>query len=102
MLDDPERAMSGATRLTAETFSRDLARAGFNEPIVVERGPNESLDEHAHPFEARALILEGEITLSLEGRETVYRAGDVFHLPHGARHIEKYGPTGVRYLVGRK
>jgi quercetin dioxygenase-like cupin family protein len=94
--------MTGPSRLTAEMFSRDLARAGFNAPIIVERGPNESLDEHAHPFEARALILEGEITLSLEGRETVYRVGDVFHLPSGARHIERYGPSGVRYLVGRK
>jgi quercetin dioxygenase-like cupin family protein len=94
--------MSGETRLTPEAFARELASAGFNAPIVVERGPNESLEEHAHPFEARALILEGEIALTLEGRETVYRPGDIFHLPRGARHAERYGPSGVRYLVGRK
>ena len=36
------------------------------------------------------------------GRETRYSAGDVFHLAHGALHNERYGPAGVRYLVGRK
>ena len=25
-----------------------------------------------------------------------------FHLPHGTMHKERYGPSGVRYLVGRK
>jgi hypothetical protein len=46
--------------------------------------------------------LPREITLEIEGRETVYRTGDVFHLALGERHVERYGPAGVRYLVGRK
>ena len=31
-----------------------------------------------------------------------YGCGEVFHLSHGALHKERYGPSGVRYLVGRK
>lgn len=41
---------------------------------------------YSHPFESRALI----------------PAGEIFHLPHGILHKERYGPAGVRYLVGRK
>jgi hypothetical protein len=38
----------------------------------------------------------------IDGRETLYRPGGVFHLAHAQEHCERYGPAGVRYLVGRK
>ena len=88
--------------MTAEEFSRQLRLAGFGEIVVVEREPNGRLDEHSHPFESQALILAGEISLRVAGRESCYRAGDVFHLDNGQQHVEWYGPQGVRYLVGRK
>jgi quercetin dioxygenase-like cupin family protein len=87
--------------MTADEFSSELRRRGFQEPTVVERVPG-SLATHTHPFESRALILAGQITLTIDGRETLYQCGDVFHLEHAQAHAERYGPTGVRYLVGRK
>ncbi|MBL8488149.1 MAG: cupin domain-containing protein [Rhodocyclaceae bacterium] len=60
------------------------------------------MPDHARPFEARALILAGEITIRAGGRTVSYGAGDAFHLPAGLAHQESYGPAGVRYLVGRK
>ena len=79
-----------------------LEQAGFDEPVEVSREPLGMMDEHSHPFESKALVLCGEIALNIDGRETVYRQGDVFHLSSGERHVESYGPRGVRYLVGRK
>jgi hypothetical protein len=32
----------------------------------------------------------------------LYRPGEVFHLAQAEPHSERYGPTGVSYLVGRK
>jgi quercetin dioxygenase-like cupin family protein len=87
--------------MTADEFSAELRRQGFHELVVVERGPG-SLDTHSHAFESQALILTGEITLMIDGRETLYRPGDVFHLARGQEHCERYGYAGVRYLVGRK
>ncbi|MDE2586047.1 MAG: cupin domain-containing protein [Betaproteobacteria bacterium] len=87
--------------MTPEQFSEQLAGEGFAQIVTVER-PAGELTEHAHPFEAKALILEGEITLEIAGRVAVYRAGQVFHLPAETPHRESYGPAGVRYLVGRK
>ena len=75
---------------------------GYGEVTTVTRAANGSLDVHSHPFEARALILAGEITISCAGRETVYHPGEVFHLAHAEPHAERYGPQGVNYLVGRK
>lgn len=85
-----------------DSFLDQLRAAGFEQVTTVTREPHVALDVHTHPFEARALILEGEISITCVGRETVYRPGEVFHLAHAEPHSERYGPKGVTYLVGRK
>jgi quercetin dioxygenase-like cupin family protein len=85
-----------------DAFVAALAGEGFDEVVTVAREPDEALDVHAHPFEAKALILEGELTIRTGETEQRYRAGDIFHLRANEAHSERYGPAGVRYLVGRK
>lgn len=84
-----------------ETFIRMLAEEGFPEPVVVTR-EHGGMDEHVHPFEAKALIVAGEITIRAGGVARLYRVGDVFHLAANLPHAERYGLQGVQYLVGRK
>jgi quercetin dioxygenase-like cupin family protein len=84
-----------------DTFLRTLAEEGFPEPVLVTREPGE-MDEHAHPFEAKALIVAGEMHIRTGGEDRLYRAGDVFHVAAGVPHAERYGPDGVQYLAGRK
>lgn len=84
-----------------QEFLDRLRADGFAEVTTVQREPG-GLDLHTHPFEARALILDGEIALTVDGHTTAYRAGDIFHLAAGVAHSERYGPQGVRYLVGRR
>ena len=84
-----------------EQFESVLRREGFE----VERRtmpPLTVVPEHAHPFDLRALVLNGEITLTVEGEEYAYREGDIFVLPAGHRHAESVGPAGVDYLIGRR
>jgi uncharacterized RmlC-like cupin family protein len=85
-----------------DTFLAQLQQQGFPEPSLVERAANGFIDTHTHPFEAQALILSGEIRLRVGELESVYRAGDVFHLGANVAHAEWYGPQGVSYLAGRK
>jgi quercetin dioxygenase-like cupin family protein len=84
-----------------DAFIRSLADEGFPEPVVVTREAG-ATDIHSHPFEAKALIVEGEIHIRVGEEERVYKAGDVFHLAANLPHAERYGPEGVQYLVGRK
>ena len=88
--------------MEADDFIQMLGREGYAAPVPVERAPNGRLDEHTHPIEAKALILEGEIRIVTAGRERVYGPGQVFHLQANEAHAESYGPQGVRYLSGRK
>ena len=46
-----------------DAFIEALAKEGFTELVAVEREPNGGLGMHAHPFEAKALILDGGIRI---------------------------------------
>jgi len=83
------------------TFLQSLAQDQFPEPVLVVRDPG-SMDEHSHPFESKALILEGSLCLTIKGMTKEYTAGEVFHLMYQENHSESYGPKGVQYLVSRK
>ncbi|WP_405424769.1 cupin domain-containing protein [Pantoea stewartii] len=88
--------------MTEHQFRTLLAEKGFAEPVIVEREAHSELDQHDHPFEAMALILEGDITLFTEDGVRTYLVGDIFHLQAGQPHRETFGAQGVRYLAGRK
>jgi hypothetical protein len=83
-------------------FLKQLALEGFPEPTLVAREPKGYLDHHTHPFEVKALVIDGQIDLVIEGVRTIYLAGDVFHLLHEQSHTEFYGSSGVQYLASRK
>ena len=88
--------------MNEQAFRRKLAADGFPDPVLVERDSTYGLDVHQHPFEAYALILDGDITIEVDGRPTTYRAGQTFRLPANCPHRENAGAQGVRYLSGRK
>jgi quercetin dioxygenase-like cupin family protein len=85
-----------------DAFLEILAQEGFPEPVLVTR-EHGAMASHAHRFEAKALIVAGEIHIRVgDGEERRYRVGDVFHLGVDVSHTERYGPEGVQYLAGRK
>ena len=85
-----------------EHFECALRRDGFDEIERRNLPAGTCVAEHAHPFDVRALVLDGEIRLTVEGDEYAYREGDIFVMPAGHRHAEAVGPDGVDYLVGRR
>lgn len=91
-----------AAKMERDTFMEILAREGFKDVVTVTREPCGFLEMHMHPFEAKALILSGELQLQVGDDDQCYRIGQVFHLPAGTQHAEQYGPEGVAYLVGRR
>ena len=84
------------------SFLRQLARDQFPAPVLVRRDPGGRLDIHSHDFEVKAMVLEGEITLEVDGRSQRFGPGEVFCLPAQQPHAERYGAAGVVYLAGRK
>jgi quercetin dioxygenase-like cupin family protein len=84
------------------SFEARLRAEGFPEIRVNEMQARRHNAEHSHPFDVLALVLEGDITLTVEGAARTYRAGDEFSMKAGCPHVEDVGTQGVRYLVGRR
>jgi quercetin dioxygenase-like cupin family protein len=95
--------LSGRRRtgpLTREAFESDLRREGFE---VVHGGqqPNFAEDLHAHDFDARIMVLSGEITMTRDDKADTFRAGDHCEIPAGCQHTTSVGPEGVALMVGK-
>jgi quercetin dioxygenase-like cupin family protein len=88
--------------MTQEEFLSLLEFKNLPVPILVEQPAGGYLSNHTHDFEVNALVIDGDILININGNETFYQVGDMFHLEIMAPHSEKYGPLGVKYLVSRK
>ena len=83
-------------------FEIELRAQGYQEIVDRRMEPKATNPEHSHEFDARLMVLEGEMTVVCDGEERTYRAGDTFAMTAGRRHTEHCGPDGVRYLAGRR
>ena len=84
------------------SFQSGLATDGFQQ-IETKAVPADTRNaEHAHPFEVRALVLDGRISLTVAGVSSTYEKGQVFTMAANCRHAELIGPEGVSYVVGRR
>ncbi len=83
-------------------FETELRELGYAEVVDRRMEPDSLNPEHAHEFDARLLVLEGAMTITAEGSERTYRAGDTFTMTAACRHSERSGPEGARYLAGRR
>ena len=88
--------------MNSEEFLQLLLREGFPEPVEVQQVSDGQLGIHEHPFEVKAFVVEGDITIVIDGLSKNYKAGEIFHLEFKQLHAESYGPEGVKYLASRK
>lgn len=82
-------------------FEAELRRQGYTVAYGGLR-PDTANPAHAHDFDARIMVMGGEITLTRDGRAETFRAGDSCIVPAGTMHTEQVGPEGVAYLAGRR
>ena len=84
------------------TFKSTLEQDGFGEIETKSYAGNLFYSVHSHPFDVRAQMLAGELTLVCEGQPHTYRTGEVFTMAAGCEHTEQFGAEGATYIVGRK
>jgi len=85
-----------------QQFESQLRSLGFDTVVEQMWGPSAVANTHSHPFEARALVVKGEMWLTIGAVTRHLQAGDRFELLPGQLHAERYGHEGAVYWVGRR
>ena len=91
--------------MNTPSFSDFQAQAladGFDEALERVWAPDTVLDTHTHPFDASALVVQGEMWLTAQGNTRHLLPGDRFALDRNEPHAERYGTEGATYWVARR
>jgi len=83
-------------------LARQLKKEGYGHTYVWQDAPNAFYPEHTHAIETAHVILQGEMTLAMDGRTRTYRTGERCDVSAGTAHSAKMGPQGCRYLIGER
>jgi quercetin dioxygenase-like cupin family protein len=87
--------------MNQKDFEADLQREGYQ---IFYGGlrPDEVNADHSHEWDARVMVIAGEITLTRGGKAETFRVGDSCGVAAGEVHAEHVGPQGVAYIAGRR
>jgi len=82
-------------------FEADLRRQGYQ---VFYGGLQAGVvnPDHTHDWDARVMVIGGEITLTRGGKAETFCVGDSCAVAAGEVHAERVGPQGVAYTAGRR
>ena len=90
------------TRPTFQQFETQARQEGFDNVLERRWQAGLELDRHEHPFAAKAMVVQGEMWLTVDDRTQHLLPGDRFELEHGTPHSERYGSEGATYWVARR
>ncbi|MBV8776344.1 MAG: cupin domain-containing protein [Alphaproteobacteria bacterium] len=83
-------------------FEQKCRAEGYGEIVDRRMEAHHFNPEHQHEFDACVLLVDGEMTITRNGKPEVFQAGDMCTLAAGTPHTEKCGPAGAHYLAGRR
>jgi quercetin dioxygenase-like cupin family protein len=89
-------------KLQFKDFESELRAQGFDQVLEKEYPPDAVIKTHVHSFAAKALIVRGEMWLTIGDHIQHIVTGGTFELEPGTPHSERYGPEGTAYWVGRR
>ena len=88
--------------MNEKKLTEQLKRDGFEHTYVWQDGPNVFYSEHTHDTETAHIILDGSMTLTMNGESRTFSSGERCDVPAGVTHSARMGPQGCRYLIGER
>ena len=82
-------------------FEADLRREGYKVFYGGYRA-NEVIADHTHDWDARVMVMGGEITVTRGGKADTFRVGNGCTVAAREVHAEHAGPQGVALVIGRR
>jgi hypothetical protein len=88
--------------VTFAAFETAALAQGYDEVLERRWAPATVLETHVHPFAVKALVVGGEMWLSVGDQTRHLSTGDEFELERDVAHSERYGDQGATYWVARR
>lgn len=91
--------------MSSETFRQFETRSkaeGFDEVLERRWTAHTVVPEHSHPFDVQAVVVDGQLWLTVGKSTRHLREGDEFELARGVEHAERYGVEGCTLWVARR
>ena len=90
------------SRPDSDSFRTQALAEGFDEVIERTWPALTILDTHSHPFALKALVVDGEMWLTVDATTRHLNTGDTFELAREVPHAERYGERRACYWVARR
>jgi len=87
---------------TFAEFDAQARAQGFDEVLARQWPALTKLDPHTHGFAVQALVVQGELWLTVGDTTRHLQTGDRFTLERDVPHSERYGDQGATYWVARR
>ena len=87
---------------TFDEFAAKARARGFDEIVERKWASSLVLESHTHPFAVEALVVQGEMWLTVGDKVRHLAPGDTFALEREVPHAERYGPEGATYWAARR
>lgn len=79
-----------------------LKAKGYH-PVYIWHGKSgERDDDHKHDFDTYLFIIEGELSINMNGKTVILHNMDEFTIPRDTVHCATVGENGCSYIVGEK
>ena len=88
--------------LDEHQYEVELRSEGFTQVYVWEDAPDSWYPDQSKPKASAYIVLEGEMTVTIDGKSRTCFPGQRCDVPKGVSHSTKMGPEGCRYVVGEK
>lgn len=88
--------------VTAQEAEAQLRQEGCDEVYTWYDSPDFAYAPHAHPTATAHIIIEGQMTITMDGQNLTLTPGQRIDVPANMEHTAVMGPDGCTYVVGEK
>ena len=85
-----------------EAIKQRMIKEGFSIINVYDDVANEVFPDHQHPGDQLLVVIRGSISIEMDGKISVLKAGDEMFFPANIIHSAKIDPEGCLYIDGEK
>lgn len=94
--------MTPPTPIDVAAFEAQARALGFDEVLERRWSPGVEVPPHRHPFAVQALVVQGQMWLTVGEHTQHLQPGARFELDREVEHSERYGPEGATYWAARR